>query len=536
MKKFAILCVCVLMIAALASCKQIDSVPMPEKPKNTTSQTLQEESPKAEIIAESESSQPESTVTQETSAPPVSTEKETSSAPASDPVTETEKETAAPVSETPPPATETQKPLETAAAQTQAPATVSKPPETSPSTEVETASVEATAPAASKPAETSAVTTGAPVPSTVTNGYQALNYSTQKAVWISFLEFQSILKGKTKAQFTSSVQAMYDNCKALGINTVYVHARSHSDAFYPSELFPWSKNVTGTLAAAPSFDPFQILVDEAHSRGLSFHAWINPMRGMTDEDIQQLPSSYPMKKWYNDSSKRGTYLVNVKGTWYFSPAYAEVRALITSGAKEIVSKYKVDGLHIDDYFYPTTEASFDRSAFAASGAKSLSQWRLDTVSQMVRELYSGVKSVNSTVLFGVSPQGNMDNNYETQYADVKKWCSTAGYLDYVVPQIYFGFQNKTQPYATCLQGWCDIVTAPGVKLVTGLAPYKIGLEESTGEWKSATQILARQVQVFQQSGQYGGAAFFRYESLFTPASAVSSQVSAERKALVEALK
>jgi len=355
-------------------------------------------------------------------------------------------------------------------------------------------------------------------------------------MWISYLEFQNILKGKTQAQFTASVRTMYDNCVALGINTVYVHARAHGDAYYVSDLFPWSANCTGTIAVEPSFDPFKILVDEAHARGLSIHAWINPMRGVKDTEIQQIPNRYLIKQWYNDSNKRGTYIVLVNGVWYFSPAYKEIRDLIIAGAKEIVSKYNVDGVHIDDYFYPTTQSSFDAAVFAQSGSSNLSQWRLDTISAMVRELYSGIKSVNSTVLFGVSPQGNVNNNYSSQYADVRKWCSQSGYLDYIVPQIYYGFKNTSQPYATNLQSWCDMVTAPGVKLVAGLAAYKIGTSESTGEWLSDKRILARQVETFKAQPKYGGVAFFRYESIFAPASGVAAQMEQERAELAAVLK
>ncbi|MCX7658013.1 MAG: family 10 glycosylhydrolase, partial [Oscillospiraceae bacterium] len=158
------------------------------------------------------------------------------------------------------------------------------------------------------------------------------------------------------------------------------------------------------------------------------------------------------------------------------------------------------------------------------------------ISAMVRELYSGIKSVNSTVLFGVSPQGNVNNNYSSQYADVRKWCSQNGYLDYIVPQIYYGFKNTSQPYATNLQSWCDMVTASGVKLVAGLAAYKIGTSESTGEWLNDKRILARQVETFKAQPKYGGVAFFRYESIFAPASGVAAQMEQEKAELAAVLK
>lgn len=398
-------------------------------------------------------------------------------------------------------------------------------------TTVET-KIQQTTVAATTPAPV--VTTTVPkiiIPQTPTSNYNALNFPIQKAMWISYLEFQNILKGKTKAQFTASVQEMYNNCKDLGINTVYVHARSHSDAYYKSDLFPWSKNVTGIIGAVPSFDPYQILVDEAHNRGLSIHAWINPLRGVTDEDIQKVSDSYAIKKWYNNSSTRGIYVVNVDGTWYCNPAYKEVRDLINGGVKEIISKYNVDGIHIDDYFYPTTQTYFDEAAFKASGSANRNQWRLDTISNMIKEMYSAVKSVNSTVLFGVSPQGNINNNYDYQYADVRKWCSSSGYLDYIVPQIYFGFKNSSQPYSTNLQSWCDMVKNSNVKLIVGLAAYKIGSTESTGEWANDSNIISRQIETFRSNSKYGGVALFRYDSIYAPMQSVATKVYAERESI-----
>ena len=501
MKKIAIILGFFVIISSLASCGKIEKVNVVQE----TSQTLQVENPPQELTTTKETT-PASATETVTTTPAVTTSTATSAS-----TVTTVNTTAA--------KTSVKQPVTTSAQKT-----------TTVHTTTTTPKVTTTVPATTSTAP--AATT-----KTITNStYNAINFAEQKAMWISYLEFQSILKGKTQAQFKASVQSMYNNCKSMGINTVYVHARSHSDAFYVSDLYPWSLNCTGTIDVSPGFDPFKILVDEAHSRGLSIHAWINPMRGLTDADMQKISNKYQIKQWYNDPAKRGTYIVSVDGTWYCSPAYKEVRNLITNGAKEIVSKYNVDGIHIDDYFYPTTATSFDTMAFSQSGSNNLSQWRLDTISSMVRELYAGIKSVNPTVLFGVSPQGNISNDYSTQYADVKKWCANQGYLDYIVPQIYYGFKNTSQPYATNLQSWCNLVTAPNVKLVAGLAPYKIGSVESTGEWENDTRIMARQVETFKAQPKYGGAAFFRYGSMFWPSAYIQPQMSKEIEELTAVLK
>ena len=358
--------------------------------------------------------------------------------------------------------------------------------------------------------------------------YNALNYSEQKGMWFSFDDMALLLKNKTEEQFRVNIAQAFDNTRALGCNTVYVHVRAFGDAYYQSSFYAWSKNCTGTVGVSPGYDPLQIMVEEAHSRGLSIHAWVNPMRTANETDMQAMPDLYRVKQWYNSSSTNGTYIIKVDGSPYYwlSPAYSEVRKLICDGIAEIVSNYDVDGIHIDDYFYPTTESYFDEAAFKASGASDLTQWRLDTISEMVRNIYSTVKSINPTVMFGVSPQGNIGNNYAFMFADVKKWCAESGYLDYIVPQVYFGYESSS-PFDKTSQDWSDMVTNPSVKIVYGLAPYKIG---TTDEW-SSTLMMKKQINTVRELQNYDGIAFFRYGSLFTPASDVASRVSEEIDAI-----
>ncbi len=363
--------------------------------------------------------------------------------------------------------------------------------------------------------------------------YTPLNYNNQVGMWISFLEFQNILKGKSESQFRKSVCQMYDDCVSMGVNTVYVHARSHGDAFYVSDLYPWSKNITGEIGAKPSFDPYQILIDEAHKRGLSFHAWINPMRTVTEDDMKKLSDSYQIKKWAKNNN--GTYIVNVNGTYWLNPAYKEVRQFIVNGAQEIVSKYNVDGIHIDDYFYQSSfTGSFDKSAFSSSGYSDLKSFRINNINLMVKELYSGVKNINPSVLFGISPAGNIDNLYAYHCADVRTWCSKSGYCDYIIPQIYWGFTHKSAAYDKILAEWCSIHTNGNVKLVVGLAAYRA----ADGEMENEPQVLSKQVSYFknQYPSHYGGVAFFRYENLFKPSSLQKNKIESELKALKEQLK
>lgn len=363
----------------------------------------------------------------------------------------------------------------------------------------------------------------------VTNSYQTLNYSEVKGVWISFIELAG-LQSNSESEFGKSLGEVYDNCVSLGINTVYVHVRSHGDAYYNSAYFPRTKYIGG------SYDPLTVMIEEAHKRGLSFQAWINPMRGCAVSDIER-ENGYPMYEWAGGETR----LVEQGGYYCLNPAYDEVIDLITKGAEEIVANYEVDGLHIDDYFYPTTEDRFDSAAFAQSSYTSLSDFRFANCDKLVSSLYSAVKRANPTALFGVSPQGNFDNNYAFMYADVRKWCTESGYLDYIMPQIYFGFKNVGQPFSEVIKQWDNIAATGKVPLIVGISPAKLGTEDTWGgsegefEWINDKEILKRQFLEATEQLSYGGICLYSYNSLFNADSDIKPQVDAEVEALKAAM-
>lgn len=353
-----------------------------------------------------------------------------------------------------------------------------------------------------------------------------------KAVWISYLEYQSILQGKTKSQFTSNIKAMFANLAADGFNTVYVHARSHSDAIYDSDIYPWSVYCTGTEGKDPGFDPLEIMVNEAHNCGLRIEAWINPYRIKGNSNTSKISADSPAYKWLDT----GKVIVLDNGI-YYNPADREVISLIVSGVEEIVRNYDVDGIHFDDYFYPTTAESFDKAYYndykANGGTLGLAAWRRQNVNTLIKEVYAAIKSIDSSCRFGISPAGNMDQNYNTLYCDVYTWVTSAGYVDYICPQIYFGFNNKTRPYLDVLAEFSSMITRNDIELIVGLAAYKCGAEDTyagtTGktEWQNYSDILARQVSAARNESKYGGFALYRYDSLYNPASAVKSTVKTE---------
>lgn len=501
-----------LLCAAFSGCRKVSEDTPYNEPVITPSAVIAETSSETQTRTETVS------IVSESPSEPISAKETSAASETAMPETETETVSAAETA----PVTETTTVSETTAVQkttASAETTVTEKPRTT------TAPAE-TATAAPKTENTMAYYGS--------NGYSVLNYREQKGIWISFLEYGSILKNKSADSFRKSVGGYFDNVKSIGFNTVYVHARAYGDAYYKSALFPSGDRFNGEMGTSDSFDALQIMIEEAHSRGLSIHAWVNPMRLMTDSQIQNISDKYPVKKWYNDKDKNGTYIVKYDGRWYLNPAYPEVRQLICDGVSEIVSAYDVDGVQIDDYFYPTQDLSFDSAAYSASGTSlSVSQWRTENVNAMVRGLYKAVHKANPDAVFGISPQGNIANNRDTLYADVESWCAGSGYCDYILPQIYFGFENAALPFDKTAKEWDKLVSGSNVKLVIGLAGYKIGAEDSyagasgKNEWINNSDIISRQMQTAAALDNYGGAAIFRYASIFEPSAEVSAQVSKE---------
>lgn len=368
------------------------------------------------------------------------------------------------------------------------------------------------------------------------NSYSALNFSEQKGFWITYLEYGSILKNKSESSFKRAIGKYFDNISGLGFNTVYVQVRAFGDAYYDSELYPSGEQFDGTIGTKNCFDALQVMIDCAHERGMSIHAWVNPMRLMTAAQIKNIDGKYTVKKWYDSKSLNGKYIVESGGRLYLNPAYGEVTDLIADGIAEIAANYMVDGIQIDDYFYPTSAASFDSEAYAASGTSlSLSKWRISNVNKMVKKLYRAAHSANGSVVFGISPQGSVENNYNELYADVRTWCAESGYCDYILPQVYFGFENAALPYGDVISLWSGMTKNPDVKLVIGLAGYKIGAADSyagksgRNEWLNSSDIISRQMTLAKTLDNYGGVAIYRYDSLFNPSSDTAAQAGKEVK-------
>lgn len=353
--------------------------------------------------------------------------------------------------------------------------------------------------------------------------------SEMRAMWISYLEYMEM--PKDEAGFKDAVDEMFDRCVDLGMNAVIVHVRSHSDAMYPSDYYPWSIFASGTQGVDPGYDPLDYMVTAAHKRGLEFHAWLNPYR-VTGYGTywNQTCANNPVRVWLSDNDpSNDRWALLHKGEYYLNPSIPQVRQMVVDGIKEIAENYDVDGIHFDDYFYPSLNDNdaaqcFDKPEYEASGSRlSIADWRRNNVNLLVGDVYHAVKAIDSNIEFGISPAGNVDNlrRNDAYFADIDTWLSKSGYLDYIMPQLYWGFDRRDSsgnvaPYAfeNNLDTWIRLASKGDVKLYIGLnmanAGCNISDNNAVSEWLTHDDIIARQVTTARTTGKVGGFAFFRY--------------------------
>lgn len=345
-----------------------------------------------------------------------------------------------------------------------------------------------------------------------------------KAVWISYLELSSYMENSEHSEvaFTKFIDHIYDKAVDSGMNAVIVHVRPMGDALYPSKYFPWSKYLTGTQGENPGFNPLKIMIEEAHDRGLEFHAWINPYRVSTKNSYDDLSSDNPAKKWNNSSdSEEQRNVLSYNGALYYNPAKEEVQNLILNGVKEIVQDYDVDAIHFDDYFYPefttdTVLTAFDAQEYTGKKtATDIANWRRKNVSTLIKNIYSAIDSIDQNVEFGISPAGyinNLTSDY-SYYVDIEKWLSEERYIDYVIPQIYWGFTHNTAPFDKMVSEWSTLNKKNIVKLYIGIGTYRVGETDSNhsnpSEWLD-TSLMKKEVSDARQNSRVKGFAFFSY--------------------------
>lgn len=351
-----------------------------------------------------------------------------------------------------------------------------------------------------------------------------------KAVWIAYLAFKS--SGYTKQEFTKHIETMFDDVVAMNMNAVVVHVRPFGDAMYESKYFPWSKYVSGKQGKNPGFDPLEIMVKEAHERGLEFHAWLNPYRiTSSSTNVMDLSADNPARIYLTDQYKgNDRNVLTYDGKLYYNPASTQVQNLIVNGIKEIVENYDVDGIHFDDYFYPALGKNFTkifdaqeydeyarRQRINEKEALSIADWRRENVNKLVRKIYSAIKKIDSDVVFGISPGGFIDalKANDKYYVDFETWLGYDGYIDYLCPQLYWSNDHSVYPFNDVLNRFINAATNPDVKLYVGVGAYKSGIKTEGTEWYQNENVLRNMIRYARSTGNVDGFIVYSYNYLIS---------------------
>ena len=362
------------------------------------------------------------------------------------------------------------------------------------------------APLAALPRRGETAPAATPAPTATAEPTAAAPY---RAVWVSYLEWQQV-DFSTPETFSGDIAVILDNIRNLGATVVLAQVRPFGDALYPSSYYPFSHLCTGQQGRDPGYDPLALLVQAAHDRGLALEAWVNPYRiqaGLTPALCGTSPAKlHPDWVKYTDT---GAYL---------DPANTAVRQYIADAVGELCANYDVDGIHFDDYFYPTTDPAFDAADYAASGtALTRDDWRRENVNALVELCHATARRYG--VRFGVAPVGDPEQNYALQYSDAARWLRQ-GTVDYLMPQLYWGQEyvkdgDTSHSLARLAGAWAALPRAAGVRLYAGLGAYRIGTGDGSdagSEWVSG-RALADQLNLLDRLGVQG-AGLYRYASLF----------------------
>ena len=335
-----------------------------------------------------------------------------------------------------------------------------------------------------------------------------------RGVWVSYMELSMENESsKTQKAFEDKFTEIAQKCRESGFNTLIVQVRPFCDALYKSSYFPWSHILTGTQGENPQYDALQIMCDICKKYNLKIHAWINPYRVSSNETPKKLSDNNP----YIKNSEIG---IKTDNGIFLDPSNETAQQLICDGVKEIAENYDVDGIQFDDYFYPTEDESFDKKQYSAyvdkygkENSMSLDIWRMQNVNTLICKVYRTIKSVDSSVEFGISPQGNIGNN-DGLYADVKSWCTCKGFADYICPQIYFSLENPALTFEDCLDSWTSLDFDENVKLYVGLGGYKAGNGEYDEEtWLLSDSILADEYDILRNNKSVRDFMLYSYNCL-----------------------
>ena len=336
-----------------------------------------------------------------------------------------------------------------------------------------------------------------------------------RCCWLSYMELNP-KKLLNESDYRSYIQDALQPLTRLGVTDLFVHVRPFADAIYPSDLFESSDSVVERRGDTMPFDYFAVILAEATALHMRVHAWVNPYRILSDARLIDLidPDSIVGRMIFENNGT--SVIIGDSGVW-LQPAAPEAQKLILDGARELLNRYHIAGIHIDDYFYPQEsngcDAAWYRQYIDAGGALSLHAWRCEQVNALLRGLYRTVHEYSDKLVFSVSPGGNSETDYASCCADVALWCREPGYCDWMIPQLYYGFQNETMPFGQTAKRWQSLCKSGSVRLLAGLALYKVGKVDAYAgskgkrEWISDNRLVAKQLRLIRRMG-YDGFALF----------------------------
>ncbi|MEO3975290.1 family 10 glycosylhydrolase [Streptomyces sp. CAU 1734] len=344
--------------------------------------------------------------------------------------------------------------------------------------------------------------------------------------------------GLTAEQQRAELIARLDTAAGRGLNAVVFQVRPSADAFWPSPYEPWSAYLTGTQGGDPGWDPLGTAVTEAHRRGLELHAWFNPYRVAVHTDPARLAANHPARR-------NPGWVLPYGGKLYYDPGLPEVRAFVQEAMLDAVRRYPVDAVHFDDYFYPYPVAGQvfgDDATFARYGAgfADKAAWRRENINLLVREMSERIPRTRSGVRFGISPFAVWRNaatdplgsdtragvqTYDDLHADTRRWVRE-GWIDHVVPQVYWNIGFAAADYAKLLPWWNELVRGTGVELVIGEALYKAGDPAQPAAWQDPAE-LSRHLTLAGEYEQVRGHCFFSAKEVGTDRNGAMARVVAD---------
>lgn len=334
-----------------------------------------------------------------------------------------------------------------------------------------------------------------------------------RGVWVSYIELDMQNESdKSESAFREKFKDIAITSKNAGFNTLIVQVRPFCDALYKSAYFPYSHILSGEQGVSPDYDALKVMCEICSELDLDIHAWVNPYRISTDSTPQVLSENNPyvIDNELGEETESGIFL---------NPANKMARKLIIDGVTEIVKNYDVDGIQFDDYFYPTQDSEFDDEEYAEyvdtvgeMNCMSIDNWRLANVNTLICDTYRAIHKICNDVDFGISPQGNIDNNAKI-YADVKSWCICKGFVDYICPQLYYSLENPALTFENSLNSWASLDINKNVKLYVGLAGYKANTDSDEGTWLYSDNVLSKEYKIAMQNEKVSGIMLYSYSTL-----------------------